>query len=62
MSKLRMHRVEPGETLASLAKYYYGDGCTKYALVIWQHNRDIVADPNQIYPGQELAIPHLAGC
>lgn len=60
MSKVRLHRVMPGETLTTIAEQYYGcRDSTKHALIIWQHNRDHVADPNQIYPGQQLVIPHL---
>ena len=56
MNSMRTHRVQWGETLATLAKLYYNDG--KMAVFIYQHNREIIANPNNIYPGQLLEIPH----
>ena len=55
MDTIRYHRVQWGETLATLAKLYYDDG--KLAVFIYQHNREIIANPNNIYPGQLLEIP-----
>lgn len=47
--------VQSGDTLWALAKKYYGDGAlyTK----IYEANKDIVSNPNLIYPGQVLTIP-----
>lgn len=60
MSGIREHRVRLGETLQSIAEDYYGKGCARqYALVIYQHNRDELSNPNVIYPGQLLVIPHV---
>ena len=53
----RYHRVQWGETLATLAKLYYGDG--KLAVFIYQHNREAIINPNNIYPGQLLHIPYM---
>ena len=50
------HVVQPGDTLWSLARMYYGDGSlyTK----IYEANKDAIgANPNNIHPGQVLAIP-----
>jgi nucleoid-associated protein YgaU len=55
--KVRHHRVEPGENLSDISQYYYHT--PNRALVIWQYNRDTIADPNNIYPGQVLCIPHV---
>ncbi len=48
------HTVKKGETLSSIAKYYYGTS----AMVdtIYRANRHIIANPDIIYPGQELRI------
>ena len=54
----RTHRVQWGETLATLAKLYYHDG--NLAVFIYQHNRGTIANPNLIYPGQLLTIPYFA--
>ena len=55
--KIRHHRVQWGETLATLAKLYYNDG--KLAVYIYQHNREAIPNPNNIYPGQLLHIPYM---
>lgn len=53
----RYHRVQWGETLATLSKLYYGDPAL--AVFIYQHNREAVVNPNNIYPGQLLRIPYV---
>jgi nucleoid-associated protein YgaU len=47
--------VQAGDTLSKIAQKYYGDPglYTK----IFQANRDILKDPNKIFPGQKLKIP-----
>lgn len=57
MNEIRYHRVQWGETLATLAKLYYDDG--KLAVFIYQHNRETITNPNNIYPGQLLHIPYM---
>lgn len=54
---IRYHRVKYNETLASISDHYYGS--PDFAMVIYQHNRHFIADPNAIYPGQRIAIPHI---
>ena len=51
----RIHEVSKGETLSAIAKEYYGKASlyTK----IFEANRDILKDPDHIYPGQKLKIP-----
>jgi len=51
----RHYTVKPGDTLWAIAQSYYGDGA-KYP-VIFEANRDLLKDPNKIYPGQVLTIP-----
>jgi hypothetical protein len=48
------HKVIAGEFLYMLAGYYYQDG-RKWNW-IYETNRDRIADPNRIYPGQVLII------
>lgn len=55
----KTHTVRPGETLFSIAKAYYGN--EKFAVYIYQHNDALIYDPNRIYSGQILTIPHLPG-
>jgi nucleoid-associated protein YgaU len=44
-----------GDTLSKIAKRHYGraDQWPR----IFEANRDILKDPDRIYPGQELRIP-----
>lgn len=53
----RFHTVESGDTLSKIAKEYYGDAM-KYP-VIFEANKPMLSDPDKIYPGQVLRIPHL---
>lgn len=46
------YTVESGDNLSKIGKQY---GLQWKS--IWDANRDILADPDKIYPGQELKIP-----
>jgi Tfp pilus assembly protein FimV len=52
---LRIHVVQKGETLSSIAQKYYGSHRS------WQKilnaNRDKLPDPNRLVPGSRLIIP-----
>jgi nucleoid-associated protein YgaU len=47
--------VQPGNNLWRIARATYGRGI-RYT-VIYQANKDQIADPNKIYPGQVFALP-----
>ena len=47
--------VQPGFTLWAIARETLGDG-VKYVQV-YEANRDLIRDPNLIYPGQVFALP-----
>ena len=49
--------VKKGDSLSKIAKSHYGDAM-KYP-VIFEANKEIIKDPNLIYPGQVLRIPAL---
>ena len=49
---MHTYTVEAGDNLTKIGKKY---GIEWKA--IWDHNRDILKDPDKIYPGQELKIP-----
>ena len=51
----RTYVVVSGDSLSKIAKREYGDG-NKWRK-IYEANRDIIKDPDLIYPGQELKIP-----
>lgn len=51
----RSYTVRKGDSLSKIAKREYGDA-QKWRR-IYDANRDIVNDPDLIYPGQVLRIP-----
>ena len=52
----RFYTVVKGDTLSKIALKYYGDA-NKYHS-IFEANTPMLKDPNKIYPGQNLRIPH----
>jgi nucleoid-associated protein YgaU len=55
MTTGRTYVVVSGDSLSKIAKRQYGDA-QKWPK-IYEANRDIIKDPDLIYPGQELRIP-----
>ena len=55
---IRRHIVKDGDTLAALAEQYYGD--REKADLIFQANRDVLRDFDDITPGSRLIIPSLS--
>ena len=53
----QFYEVQSGDSLSKIAKEYYGDAM-KYN-EIFEANKPMLSDPNKIYPGQKLRIPHL---
>jgi nucleoid-associated protein YgaU len=51
----RTYVVVKGDSLSKIAKREYGDG-NKWRR-IYEANKNIIKDPDLIYPGQELRIP-----
>ena len=51
-------QVQSGNSLWRIARRTYGAG-DRYT-VIYQANKDLIRDPNKIYPGQVLAMPPSA--
>ena len=53
--KSEVYEIVSGDTLGGIAKKFYGKAglYTK----IFEANRDIIDDPNKIYPGQKIKIP-----
>jgi nucleoid-associated protein YgaU len=49
--------VQPGDSLSKIAKEYYGNAM-KYP-EIFEANREVIKDPDLIYPGQKLRIPKI---
>lgn len=49
--------VKSGDSLSKIAKREYGDA-NKWEL-IFDANKDILKDPNKIFPGQKLKLPAM---
>lgn len=54
---VQYYTIEKGDTLYAVAKQFYGDGM-KYP-DIFEANREVIEDPDKIYPGQKIRIPSL---
>jgi len=52
---VKIYEVKSGDTLSKIAKAEYGNA-NDY-MHIFEANKDILKDPNKIYPGQKLKIP-----
>ena len=55
----KVHEVQSGDTLSSIAREHYGDANAYNR--IFEANRPMLSDPDEIYPGQMLIIPEKAG-
>ena len=53
--KAEIYEIVSGDTLGAIAKRYYGKASAY--MKIFEANRDIIEDPNKIYPGQKIRIP-----
>lgn len=51
------YTVQSGDTLWKISAAHYGEG-SKY-MKIFEANTDLLDNPDQIFPGQELKIPKL---
>jgi nucleoid-associated protein YgaU len=50
-----IHVVAKGDNLSKIAKHYYGNANEWQR--IFEANRDVLKDPDKIFPGQKLKIP-----
>lgn len=55
VSKDAFYEIKKGDTLGKIAKQYYGKA-SAYTR-IFEANREIISDPDKIYPGQKIRIP-----
>ena len=51
----RTYTVVAGDSLSKIAKKLYGDA--QQWQQIYEANKDVIKNPDQIYPGQVLKIP-----
>lgn len=55
----KVHEVQSGDTLSSIAEQHLGDANAYNR--IFAANQPMLKDPDEIYPGQVLIIPEQAG-
>ena len=55
----KVHEVQSGDTLSSIADKYYGEANAYQR--IFEANQPMLSDPDEIYPGQVLIIPEKTG-
>jgi nucleoid-associated protein YgaU len=51
----QLYTIQKGDTLSKIAKRHYGDAARWTAL--FEANKDIIKNPDLIYPGQVLKLP-----
>ncbi len=51
------YEVQKGDSLWRIAEIYYKDG-SRY-MEIFEANREVIKDPDKIYPGQMIRIPNF---
>jgi len=49
------YEIKPGDTLSAIAKHYLGDANAWPTL--FAANREVIKDPDKIFPGQKIRIP-----
>ena len=55
---VRTYTVVKGDTLSAIARHHYGKASHWHE--IFEANRDVLKDPDHIYPGQQLKLPELS--
>lgn len=53
--KVEYYTIQKGDTLSGIAMKFYGQ--TSAYPRIFEANREVIKDPNLIYPGQKIRIP-----
>lgn len=54
--KVEYYIIQSGDTLSKIAQHYYGDAAAYNR--IFEANREVIEDPNKIFPGQKIRIPN----
>lgn len=54
--QVEYYLIQSGDTLSKIAQRYYGDA-SAYPK-IFEANREVIEDPNKIFPGQKIRIPN----
>lgn len=53
--KSEIYEIQKGDSLSAIAKRYYGDAMAYPR--IFEANREVIENPDRIYPGQKILIP-----
>ncbi|MFK8027780.1 MAG: peptidoglycan-binding protein LysM [Gammaproteobacteria bacterium] len=54
-TKVEFYTIVSGDSLSKIAKHYYGNAMDYPK--IFEANREVIEDPDKIYPGQKIRIP-----
>jgi nucleoid-associated protein YgaU len=54
-ARVEYYIIKKGDTLSAIAKHFYGKA-NDYPK-IFEANREVIKDPNLIFPGQKIRIP-----
>jgi nucleoid-associated protein YgaU len=54
-AKEQLYEIRKGDTLSAIAQTHYGKASEWRRL--FEANREIIVDPDRIYPGQKIVIP-----
>lgn len=57
--EIELYMIVKGDTLSAVAKRFYGDGNAYSRL--FEANREVIKNPDLIFPGQKIRIPKVAG-
>jgi nucleoid-associated protein YgaU len=55
VERVEFYEIKSGDTLSAIAKTYYGKASLYTKL--FEANREVIKDPNKIYPGQKIRVP-----
>ncbi len=58
VGKVEFYSIQSGDTLSAIAKRYYGNAMDYPR--IFEANREVIKDPDLIYPDQTLRIPKIS--
>ncbi|MET0101386.1 MAG: peptidoglycan-binding protein LysM [Sedimenticola sp.] len=58
VAEVDYYTIEKGDTLWRIADRFYGNGAQYMKL--FEANREVIKEPDLIYPGQKIRIPALA--
>ena len=53
--KVEYYVIQKGDTLSKIAQHYYGDPMAYPK--IFEANREVIQNPDKIFPGQKIRIP-----